>query len=219
MLEINNMSLKINNKDDLDNINLQLLRGESCSIRCKQENQGHALLLSLLGAQAIVKGNILFNNQSISDNSVDKLSLSCKNIGFASDYSPFFDLFSIVENIALTASYHNAISQQELNDRIMNIVQLLKIEDLLDVPFYQLPLTRQKLFILARELVRQPDLLLLDYLLDQLIPEDKQLADQAILSICNNQGMSVISITHQQTLLVALKNYELRNNCLQVLLG
>jgi ABC-type branched-subunit amino acid transport system ATPase component len=219
MLEVNRISLLVEAKEQLDNLSLELQTGESCTIRCQNSNLGHAFLLSLLGSHPTISGKIIFNNQQIINNSANTILLAPKKIGFASECTHFFELFSIVDNIALTASYHNSLSKQELSNRILNIIHLLNIENIIDTPVNELPKTTQLLLIIARELVRQPELLLIDYLLDQLTEEDRILADQAIFSLCDNQLMSVISFTYNQTLLVASKNYELRKNCIQTLIG
>ena len=71
-------------------------------------------------------------------------------------------MFTVFNNIALPITYHRIFPRQEIQQRIHEVAQKLDIESLLSMEPFQLNDVQTRLVNLARALVLDPHLLLID---------------------------------------------------------
>lgn len=83
------------------------------------------------------------------------------------------------------------------------------IADLKDRSFLQLSSGEQRLVLLARAFVKDPDLLVLDEPLHGLDMRNRRLAKDVIETFCEREGKTLIMVTHYQEELPSVIDHQL----------
>lgn len=88
------------------------------------------------------------------------------------------------------------IEERYIREKTMDNLSFLGIEDLADRPAGMLPIGQQRLVELARGLVSDPKLLLLDEPLSGLNPRESELLQEKILEI-RKRGITILFVEHE----------------------
>ena len=162
---------------------------------------GKSLLLSLICAdnpQAYANDITLFDRRRGSGESIWEIK---DNIGYVSpemqlyfrSTSPVFEI--VVQGMRNSLTRFRAVTSEE-EAEAMAWLGLLGIESLRDRKFAELSAGEQRLVLLARALIRQPSLLILDEPLHGLDARRKRRVKAIIDSLVERNGTSLIFVTH-----------------------
>jgi ABC-type sugar transport system ATPase subunit len=135
-----------------------------------------------------------------------------RSIGMAFQYPALLPQLTVRENIALGPKLRGA-SSDDVNARISELAELLRINDLLT----RLPETlsggQQQRVSLARALAIRPAVLLLDEPLANLDPASRSGLREAIRAAQQKLGVTTIYVTHDQTEAAAIADEIAIMNC------
>lgn len=188
MLELKNIKKQFNDKVVLDNISLNIEQGEIISLLGPSGSGKTTLLNIILGLTSVDEGEILFNNEEITE-------VDMKNRGFNivfQDYALFPNL-NAYQNIVYGLKNNPQLSTKKEVDEI---ILFLELEPHLDKKIDQLSGGQKQRVALARTLVTKPQILLLDEPLSALDGVIKETIKERIKSIAKEYKLTTIMVTH-----------------------
>ena len=147
-----------------DDVNLDVYDDDFIVITTGILDGATTLLKSFIGLVDEAKGNIIFEGINVLQ--ADRLQRRYvrKKIGLVYEAAGLISIMNVYQNLSLPLSYHTDLSQREIRDRIHRVAEDLDITDLLDLEPNELNDTQTRIVNLARALVIEPNVLLIDEL-------------------------------------------------------
>lgn len=188
MLELKNIVKKYGNNVILDDISLQIKKGEIVSILGPSGSGKTTLLNLILGITDISSGKIIYDGEDITNVPLEKRGF---NIVFQ-DYALFPNL-TAYENIVYGLRNKPDISTEE---DVQDFIHLLGLEEHLNKRIDQLSGGQKQRVALARTMVMKPKILLLDEPLSALDGVIKESIKSKIKEIAREFSLTTIIVTH-----------------------
>ena len=188
MLELKNIVKKYGNNVILDDISLQIKKGEIVSILGPSGSGKTTLLNLILGITDISSGKIIYDGEDITNVPLEKRGL---NIVFQ-DYALFPNL-TAYENIVYGLRNKPGISTEQ---DVQDFIHLLGLEEHLNKRISQLSGGQKQRVALARTMVMKPKILLLDEPLSALDGVIKESIKSKIKEIAREFSLTTIIVTH-----------------------
>ena len=184
----------------LDEINWEVKKGERWSLS-GPNGAGKSTLLSLINAdnpQAYANEIYLFDKRRGRGESIWDIK---KKIGFVSpELHLFFDSSNTVFNVVASGLFDTIglfrVVNEEQTTTITKWMKLLQVTHFSNQLLKNLSLGNQRLVLLARALVKDPPLLLLDEPSQGLDGEQAQLLKNLVEQICEHSNKTLIYVTH-----------------------
>ena len=188
MLELKNIVKKYGNNVILDDISLQIKKGEIVSILGPSGSGKTTLLNLILGITDISSGKIIYDGEDITNVPIEKRGF---NIVFQ-DYALFPNL-TAYENIVYGLRNKPGISTEQ---DVQDFIHLLGLEEHLNKRISQLSGGQKQRVALARTMVMKPKILLLDEPLSALDGVIKESIKSKIKEIAREFSLTTIIVTH-----------------------
>ena len=188
MLELKNIVKKYGNNVILDDISLQIKKGEIVSILGPSGSGKTTLLNLILGITDISSGKIIYDGEDITNVPLEKRGF---NIVFQ-DYALFPNL-TANENIVYGLRNKPGISTEQ---DVQDFIHLLGLEEHLNKRISQLSGGQKQRVALARTMVMKPKILLLDEPLSALDGVIKESIKSKIKEIAREFSLTTIIVTH-----------------------
>ncbi len=188
-VKIENLSHKINNKLILNDINLDL---EKDKIACLlgPSGSGKTTLLKLIaGLEKVQEGKIFLNNSEVSS-STKHLKTEKRKIGF------LFQDYALFPHLTVKQNLNFPLNSKNSNYNLDDIINLIKLPDSLNKYPHQLSGGEQQRVALARSIIAQPDILLLDEPFSSLDLNLKEEVRDDTLHLLQKSNISVLIVTH-----------------------
>lgn len=188
MLELKNIVKKYGNNVILDDISLQIKKGEIVSVLGPSGSGKTTLLNLILGITDISSGKIIYDGEDITNVPLEKRGF---NIVFQ-DYALFPNL-TAYENIVYGLRNKPGISTEQ---DVQDFIHLLGLEEHLNKRISQLSGGQKQRVALARTMVMKPKILLLDEPLSALDGVIKESIKSKIKEIAREFSLTTIIVTH-----------------------
>ena len=188
MLELKNIVKKYGNNVILDDISLQIKKGEIVSILGPSGSGKTTLLNLILGITDISSGKIIYDGEDITNVPLEKRGF---NIVFQ-DYALFPNL-TAYENIVYGLRNKPGISTEQ---DVQDFIHFLGLEEHLNKRISQLSGGQKQRVALARTMVMKPKILLLDEPLSALDGVIKESIKSKIKEIAREFSLTTIIVTH-----------------------
>lgn len=203
IVKLNNVSIKYDNHTILNNLNWEISCGEKWALS-GDNGSGKSTLLSLICAdnpQSYACDIALFGKKRGSGESIWDIK---KRIGYVSPemHRSFLKNIPAIEIIAsglkdTIGLYHKAKKEDiEICDFWLDI---FNIKHLKNKSFIQLSSGEQRLILLARAFVKDPELIILDEPLHGLDVHNQRLAKEIIETFCCRKNKTMIMVTHYKS--------------------
>jgi phospholipid/cholesterol/gamma-HCH transport system ATP-binding protein len=181
----------------LDGITLKVSRGETLAVLGRSGTGKSVLLRIIIGLQKPDSGSVRIQGQDIGGLNVDQLSEIRKKMGFLFQHAALYDSLTVGENVAFPLQHHKSeMSKSERYDRVRKLMTEVGMEKDLDKMPADISGGMQKRVGLARALILEPDILLLDEPTAGLDPISSGEIDDLVLKLQEEHHMASIVVTH-----------------------
>ena len=192
--EVKNVDFNINNKTKVRNVTFSI------------ENQGDVICLlgpsgigkttilrTIAGLEKIKKGSIILNGKTLSSEEIN-LEPEDRNISLAFQDNSLFPHYTVEKNILLGSERNKEKKDKKIS--LDEIVELLDISKILSKYPHEISAGEAQRTSLARSLITQPDLLLLDEPLSNVDQSFKEEIQVRLKKILNKLKITTIIVTH-----------------------
>lgn len=189
---IEELTVKLGGAQVLDGVSLDVAEGEFVTLLGPSGSGKTTTLNVLAGFIQHTSGRV-----AIGGTVVDDLPPHERNIGFVFQSYALFPHMTVAENVAYPLVARK-VSKRDREPRVRDVLELVRLPQLADRSVRSLSGGQQQRIALARALVFEPSLLLLD---EPLAALDKQLRDAMQLEvrrIHERTGMTTVAVTHDQ---------------------
>lgn len=200
----------------LADVSLSINQGEICGLVGPNGSGKTTIVNAVTGFYPPQKGRILFEGQSLvglKPHRIAKLRIARTFQNLA-----LFRGMSVLDNIMMGRHIHMQPSalatffywvwaeRDELRQRelVEDTIDFLQLQDVRDAPIEVVPLGLQKRIELARALVAEPRLLILDEPMAGMNQEEKEYMARFILDAREERGLTVLLIEHHMDVVSAL---------------
>ena len=184
----------------IKNLNLNVEKNEFLTILGPSGSGKTTCLLMLAGFEPATHGEIYLKNQPI-----NRVPPHKRGIGMVFQNYALFPHMTVAENLAFPLDVRG-ISKSEKTQRVKRALDMVQLGGYGDRQPAQLSGGQQQRVAVARSLIFDPDLVLMDEPLGAL---DKNLREQMqyeIKSIHQNLGITVVYVTHDQSIALTLSD-------------
>jgi branched-chain amino acid transport system ATP-binding protein len=185
----------------LDGVDLHVREGEVYGV-VGQSGAGKSTLMDVLsGLYRPDQGEIRFDGEPI--HRLDPPRISLSGVGRTFQIPRIFRRLTVGDNVLVPVAHAAAISG-DVRDRVRELLALVKLEDKEGQYASELSGGQQKLLELARALMPQPKLVLMDEPFAGVHPELKRTLIDVIRSTNQEQGTTFLIVSHEMPVVSAL---------------
>lgn len=200
MIKASNIHKSFGNLHVLKGLDLEIQKGEIVSIVGKS-GAGKSTLLHILGTLDLAdSGQLLINNQEVSDLSPKKLAaFRNKNIGFVFQFHHLLPEFTALENVCIPAYIqrtNEALAKKKANE----LLDYLGLGERLQHKPTQLSGGEQQRVAVARALINNPSIVFADEPSGNLDSESSQELHRLLFNLRKDYNQTFIIVTHNQEL-------------------
>jgi len=175
------------------NISMKVMRGEIIALLGSSGCGKTSMLRMVAGFEAVSRGKI-----SIGDREIHALRPVERNVAMAFEGYSLYPTVTVRDNIAF-ALKSSKFSATDVAVKVDEIAAMLEISTILDKYPSSISGGQQQRASLARALIRDADLYLLDEPMGQLEPQLRTLLRGRIKAYIKERGLTAILVTHDQT--------------------
>ncbi len=199
MIELRDVSKKLGDRTVLDNISLQVYKGETLCI-LGGSGQGKSVTLKhIVGLMRPDSGSVLVEGIDISHTRNGELEEARKKIGFLFQNGALLNSMNVYENVALPLREHEQLPEPEIRRRVEEKLAVVGMSDAISKMPAVLSGGMKKRASLARAIIRNPDIMLYDEPTAGLDPIISATINQLILDIQKKLGVTSILVTHDMS--------------------
>ncbi len=201
MIKVKNLSKSFNNQLVLDNISIEIKKGDFISI-IGPSGAGKTTFLNILGTideyDKNPKTSILFNNIDITNLDDDKLSsFRNKEIGFIFQFHQLLPELTAQENILLPSMIGKS-SEKESLENLMKLSSILEINHILNKKPEFISGGEKQRVAVARALINSPSILLADEPTGNLDSKNAEKIQKLFKKINKELNVTIVLVTHNK---------------------
>lgn len=196
MISIRNVTKNFGGKNVLNELSLEIPRGETLVIM-GQSGCGKSVLLKIItGLMSADAGEIWFDGTEISSLNGKKMNILRRRIGMLFQSAALFDSMTVAENVAFMLDQHTDLDKQEMRkivDEKLSLVDLAGVQDLRPA---ELSGGMRKRVGLARALAFDPEVIFYDEPTTGLDPVTCTEINQLIRDLHERLQVTSVVVTH-----------------------
>ena len=201
MIKVKNLSKSFNNQLVLDNISIEIEKGDFISI-VGPSGAGKTTFLNILGTideyDTNPKTSILFNNIDITNLDDGKLSsFRNKEIGFIFQFHQLLPELTAQENILLPSMIGKK-SEKESLENLMKLSSILEINHILNKKPEFISGGEKQRVAVARALINSPSILLADEPTGNLDSKNAEKIQKLFKKINKELNVTIVLVTHNK---------------------
>lgn len=179
----------------LENINFQLKKGESVGLVGANGVGKSTLLRILVGLNTGFQGDVMVNNIPLEKKNLKTIR---KNVGYVfQDADSQLFMSTVFDDVAF-APRNYGMSEAEVNEKTMEALKVVRIEQLKDKQIYKLSGGEKKLASIATILSTEPDVILMDEPSVALDPKNRR----NLINILNRLNQAKIIASHDLNMIM-----------------
>ncbi|MGA9671932.1 MAG: ABC transporter ATP-binding protein [Terracidiphilus sp.] len=197
ILAVRNLHKSFEGHRVLNGISLSVNRGETLAVLGRSGTGKSVLLRLIIGLVEPDSGSVCIHGQDISRLTLDQLGEFRKKMGFLFQHAALYDSLTVGENVAFPLEHHRReMSRSEKDNRVKTLLAEVGMERDVDKMPSDISGGMQKRVGLARALVLDPEILLLDEPTAGLDPISSGEIDDLVLTLQREHQMASIVVTH-----------------------
>lgn len=196
MIEIKNLTIRFGAKTILDEIDLNIKKGEITTI-VGQSGCGKTVLMKAIEALIIPQqGEIFIDGIKLFSLSRKELNATRRKVAMLFQGAALLDSLNVFQNVALPLKEHTELSEEEIFNIVDEKLTLLGLDGLHDAMPAELSGGMKKRVALTRAIIMQPDYIIYDEPTTGLDPIIAEEIMQLILKLHHDYQVTSIIITH-----------------------
>ena len=192
--EIKNVDFRIGSKVKVKNVSFSIENEGDIICLLGPSGIGKTTILrTIAGLEKINKGSIQLKGKIISSEK-NNVEPENRNVSLAFQENSLFPHYTVKKNILLGAERNKGIKDKKIS--FDKLIDLLNIYQILDKYPHEISAGEAQRAALARSLITQPDLLLLDEPLSNVDQSFKEEIQEKLKKILKNSKITTIIVTH-----------------------
>jgi len=185
------------NGHGLTALNLTLYPGDAYSICTDSPEHAHLLVKGIATLEIPTTGNIFFKEREVDLYSHEALLEYKRNVGYVAADATLIKKASAFDNLMLMQYYYEDSIAAEMPDRVRTLCRLFGLENSLDLHPWQLEPEQNRLFVIIRELAKDPAVLLIERPGDYLRRETLDMLKDVLKIWATKEQALVLFSAHQ----------------------
>ena len=192
--EVKNVDFKVADKTKVKNVSFSIENEGDIICLLGPSGIGKTTILrTIAGLEKIDEGSISLKNQILSSKKIN-IEPENRNVSLSFQDNSLFPHYTVEKNILLGAEKNKDIKKKKI--KFNEVVDLLNISNILNTYPHQISAGEAQRASLARSLITQPDLLLLDEPLSNVDQSFKEEIQVNLKKILNSLKITTIVVTH-----------------------
>lgn len=196
MIKLVNINVNFGGKRVLEDINLDIAKGESMVIIGPSGSGKSTLLRLIVGLLKPSAGSVYIDNQDITGMPEDELNKIRLRMGMVFQYSALFDSMNVGENVAFGLRQHTSMAEEDIARVVRKKLRMVGLSGQEEVMPNELSGGMKKRVSLARAIAIDPEIVLYDEPTAGLDPIMANTIDRLIVSTKRITGVTSVVVTH-----------------------
>lgn len=181
------------NSHILKDISLEIYDGEFLTLLGPSGCGKTTILRCIAGLESVESGDILLNDKSIKDLAPNK-----RNVNTVFQNYALFPHMNIYDNVAYGPRIKKSMNEEELEEAVAEVLELVQMTGYEERMPNQLSGGQRQRIAIARALINEPDILLLDEPLGALDLKLRKYMQTELLDIQKKTKTTFVYVTHDQ---------------------
>jgi len=196
MIEIHKLHKKFNNVAVLNDLSLDINKGQTCVIIGRSGCGKSVLLKHIIGLLKPDKGKVLVNHKEVAALNEMELSALRSKISMVFQGGALFDSMNVSENVGFSLIEHTHTSQKEILERVEESLSLVGLGGIGNLMPSELSGGMKKRVALARAICIRPEIILYDEPTTGIDPIAADSINELIRSLHDKLKVTSIVVTH-----------------------